>query len=243
MTKLQNPNSQLSSSLLTKEVWVWLWQAACRTLDKNSWQELLTRTLDRTILVVHCAQWLAATSFLLFDRWNEAVVHPVSFDACWTSARAWGVLSFLLNVMTKLQNPNSQLSSSLLTKEVWVWLWQAACRTLDKNSWQELLTRTLDRTILVVHCAQWLAATSFLLFDRWNEAVVHPVSFDACWTSARAWGVLSFLLNVMTKLQNPNSQLRSSLLTKEVWVWLWQASCRTLDKNFWRRLAVWSCCM
>jgi hypothetical protein len=80
----------------------------------------LTKTLELTSLVVDCAQWLTASfaSYYLTVEMMLLVIHPVCFYACSTLVRAWGVLLSLLNVMTKLQNPNSQLSIPLLTKEV-----------------------------------------------------------------------------------------------------------------------------
>ena len=142
---------------------------------QNSWQELLTRTLELTILVVQCAQWLAASfaSSYLTVEMMLLVINPVCFHACSTLAcstlaRAWGVLLLsLLNVMTKLQNPNSQLSSSLLTKEVWVW-WQAACRTLDKNSWQELLN---------LQFLWWIVLNGWL---RVSLRIIWPLKW-CCW--------------------------------------------------------------
>ena len=115
------------------------WQRKCES-DGKLRAELLTRTLELTILVVDCAQWLTASfaSYYLTVEMMLLVINPVCFYACSTLVRAWGVLLSLLNVMTKLQNPNSQLSIPLLTKEVWVW-WQAACRTLDKNSWHRFV--------------------------------------------------------------------------------------------------------
>ena len=139
------------------------WQRKCES-DGKLRAELLTKTLELTSLVVDCAQWLTASfaSYYLTVEMMLLVIHPVCFYACSTLVRAWGVLLSLLNVMTKLQNPNSQLSIPLLTKEVWVW-WQAACRTLDKNSW------TYNSCGAV--CSMVGCEFRFELSDRWNDAV------------------------------------------------------------------------
>ena len=122
---------------------------------QNSWQELLTGTLELAILGVQCAPWLAASSdsYYLTVEMMLLAIHG-NLVCCYACLRRRVLLS-LLNLMTKLQNPNSQLSSFLLTNEVWIW-WQAACRTLDKNSWRRLvLGPVVFRSLLAWRFCLW----------------------------------------------------------------------------------------